>query len=367
MGLLDGVQNFTPAFTGRQLAQSSGRGAAQAFTSGMNARTARKSQELSEARFSDEQADELRAIERLQEFHKYTLGDANAPTDSVGKANHIIGKLTADPTWLADPRTSKAANAVFSSASKVIGMNLQMERLKNSSLAAQTQQRLVSQQTQMLEDIAKTGPDGAAAVGDLFVKDQDGNMPATDPAKFSYVAGLYKKFGATSNQGVDPIDVRLIEKEDEYRRTGQIEKADLLKSILSEKGREKGRVAVEPRPYTITVDEGGSKVTKRLTEEEYLNRPVDDEETLKLIEQYRSAKSNAASGNERPGPDAISPLPTYRSKADKLKSQLLEKGVDADTGKRITQKKKRVRVRGPGGATGTVEEGETLPEGWSFE
>lgn len=172
---------------------------------------------------------------------------------------------------------------------------------------------------------------------------------------------------ASIKEAAQPETVTLIETAKKYRAEGDSRSANMIEAILAERGRAKVGVVSEPRPYTITVDEGGSKITKRLTEEEYLNRPVDDEETLKLIEQYRSAKSNAASGNERPGPDAISPLPTYRSKADKLKAQLLEKGVDADTGKRITQQKKRVRVRGPGGATGTVEEGEKLPEGWSFE
>ncbi len=37
MSLFDGVENFTPAFTGQQIANQTGAGAAQALTSGMNA------------------------------------------------------------------------------------------------------------------------------------------------------------------------------------------------------------------------------------------------------------------------------------------------------------------------------------------
>lgn len=335
MGLLDGVQNFTPAFTGQQLALEAGSRLAAGFQRGVNNKNASRQMDLQEEKFTDEQKQREESLLRLNEFRNYTTG-GEVPPGSVGKANHIISKLTADPSWLADPRTSEAANSVFAAASKVVSMNLQLERVKNSSIAAQTEQRLLAQQTQMLEDIAKTGPDGAASVAGLFIKDQDGNLPALNPSRFSEVAELYKKFGATSNRGVEPMDVRLIEKEDEYRRTGQTEKADLLKSILSEKSREKGRVIAEPRPYTITVEEGGSKVTKRLTEEEYLNRPVDDEKTIKKIEKYRDLKSKLSEGDQKLGPD-WNPLASSRQDQLKnLRDELQGLGVDAETGKRIT-------------------------------
>lgn len=172
---------------------------------------------------------------------------------------------------------------------------------------------------------------------------------------------------ASIKEATQPETVTLIETAKKYRAEGDNRSADMIEDILKERGRAKAGVVAAPRPYTITVEEGGSKVTKRLTEEEYLNRPVDDEETLKLLEQYRNAKTQAAAGNERPGPDMLSVLPTYRAQMESLKQELIQKGVDPETGRRIGAQKKRVRVHGPGGETGTVEEGEKLPEGWSFE
>jgi hypothetical protein len=59
--LFGGVENFTPAFTGRQLAIAAGSASAGAFTSGMNAGSGRmnaetnqRQQDFSEKRYNDQ-------------------------------------------------------------------------------------------------------------------------------------------------------------------------------------------------------------------------------------------------------------------------------------------------------------------------
>lgn len=63
--LFGGVENFTPAFTGQQIAIQAGSGAASAFTSGMNAGTSRKSQGLQQQKFNADQMMQGKQMEAL--------------------------------------------------------------------------------------------------------------------------------------------------------------------------------------------------------------------------------------------------------------------------------------------------------------
>lgn len=74
--------------------------------------------------------------------------EISSRTLSLDKAKKIIKAYTENPSWLADPRTSHAANSVFSAAAKVVGMNIQMERInaqaEATKLKLNTDTRLIN-------------------------------------------------------------------------------------------------------------------------------------------------------------------------------------------------------------------------------
>lgn len=74
MSLFDGVQTFTPAFTGRQLAIEAGKGAGQSLSRGMGSVTNSKSQGLQQQKFNTEVRQYESAIKRLDEFAKRRRG-----------------------------------------------------------------------------------------------------------------------------------------------------------------------------------------------------------------------------------------------------------------------------------------------------
>lgn len=68
MALFDGVQNFTPAFTGRELAIRAGGGAAQSFSSGMNAGANVEQNRLAREKFDADQKDSQKQVEYINKF-----------------------------------------------------------------------------------------------------------------------------------------------------------------------------------------------------------------------------------------------------------------------------------------------------------
>lgn len=68
MSLFDGVQNFTPAFTGQQIAIEAGKGAGQGISRGMSGATSGKSQGLQQQKFDTETRQYDSMIKRLDEF-----------------------------------------------------------------------------------------------------------------------------------------------------------------------------------------------------------------------------------------------------------------------------------------------------------
>lgn len=134
-----------------------------------------------------------------------------------------------------------------------------------------------------------------------------------------------------------PETVTLIETAKKYRLEGDAKSADMIESILLERGRTKAGMVAPSRPFTITTeDASGNKITQRLTEEEYLARPVTDKDELALLKEYSETKAALSSGDMKRGPD-WNPLATPRGqRMESIRAELKAKGIDADTGKRIT-------------------------------
>lgn len=113
-------------------------------------------------------------------------------TLNLDKAQKIIKALTDDPSWLADPRTSHAANAVFGAASKVVSMNLQMEKLMSQAEAAKAKNSMTRQVATSLLKMAESGPEGASIASKWYAQGSDGKQLWEDPSNFSSILADYK-------------------------------------------------------------------------------------------------------------------------------------------------------------------------------
>lgn len=113
-------------------------------------------------------------------------------TLDVARAEKIIRAFTKDPSWLADPRTSQAANSVFSAASKVVGMNLQLERLASQAEAAKARNSMEKQVGNSLLKLAESGPDGAKIASKWYGPGDDGKPLYQNPTNWSAILSDYQ-------------------------------------------------------------------------------------------------------------------------------------------------------------------------------
>lgn len=90
MALFDGVQNFTPAFTGQQLAIQSGQGAGQSISRGMQTAQRGKAQDLNEREFEFNKKKYEDMIKQLKLHDKALSGalSGSGPTD-YGNPNNV--------------------------------------------------------------------------------------------------------------------------------------------------------------------------------------------------------------------------------------------------------------------------------------
>lgn len=97
--------------------------------------------------------------------------EGKMPPLNLARAQHILDRFTEDPSWLANPRTSRAANAIFSAASKVVGMGIQMERVTNMGIATKNLNEFTKQKVDALSKVAAFVPEddvtGQAELGRL--------------------------------------------------------------------------------------------------------------------------------------------------------------------------------------------------------
>jgi hypothetical protein len=263
-----------------------------------------------------------------------TNGRVRMPEQNLANSYKILNFYQDNPQWLANPHTMHAANADFSQASKIIGMNLQLERLSNGSSAQRTRQQLIKQQLTMAEEVAKADP---SSVASYFVQGENGVLPIEDINNFPAIAALHKQHvTAKTKPGTTPELVNLIEAAKRFRAEGDVKSADQIDAVINERGRSKGGAASEPRPYTLTIeDQNGAKVTRRMTREEYDQMsPVTSEATAKKLTRYAELKAELATGNRKKGPDWNPIANDFTVEMSKLKSELQTEGIDADTGKR---------------------------------
>lgn len=76
--LFGGVENFNPAFQGRQLAIQSGQGAGQSISRGQNSATHRMNQNLQNQQFQFRRAqyiDQIKRLELLRSWLDSQIGD----------------------------------------------------------------------------------------------------------------------------------------------------------------------------------------------------------------------------------------------------------------------------------------------------
>lgn len=259
-------------------------------------------------------------------------------TLNVERAQHILNKFTTDPSWLADPRTSRAANSIFSAASKVIGMNIQLERVNNQSQVARSQQLMLKNQLAMVEEVAKSNPE---AVAHFYVPDEQGNMGVTDLKNMPAIAALHKQYVAPKDIQPKAMSVTLGD-------------GTIVQGVYNPAT---GAFQEQKQPASPEI-----AANKRHTVQ--LEREISA-----LEKQYVAANADylkAMAGKKTPDTEAKG----FKAKADYYRAQQKQK-QDALEKLRTTPEpaatQKRVRVIGPGGKRGTVVEGESLPEGWSLE
>lgn len=112
MGLFDGVQNFTPAFTGRQLAIESGRSAANALLGGMQIKNQRDRINL-DRKMLDAQAAER---DRQAEAEARARAKAQRVSQLFGNArdlSSVFDVISKNPHIMADPDTQPLVRGII--------------------------------------------------------------------------------------------------------------------------------------------------------------------------------------------------------------------------------------------------------------
>lgn len=128
----------------------------------------------------------------------------NSGTLNVARARHIVNKLTADPSWLIDPATAHAASAVFGAATKVIGMQLDIERATNTSDARKSQNEFTKLKIRGLNSLSGLVPgndvEGQRELGRLNRMASSMSSPDFDLEDFSAgISAMESKYAAKSD------------------------------------------------------------------------------------------------------------------------------------------------------------------------
>lgn len=141
--------------------------------------------------------------------------EGKMPPLNLARAQHILDRFTEDPSWLANPRTSHAANAIFSAASKVVGMGIQMERVTNMGIATKNLNEFTKQKVDALSKVAAFVPEddvtGQAELGRLNGMVSTMSTPDFNLQEFSAgVSRLQSRYQRTA-QGKEPVFKTLVD------------------------------------------------------------------------------------------------------------------------------------------------------------
>jgi len=407
--LFAGTENFVPAFQGRQLAIESGRGAGASISRGMNTAEARKRGELAreESEFSrgmsSEQTGRLPALKswldsqiRDDEPMPFT-GETSASTGldlppprdwarsgsgetlNVAKAQKIINAFTADPSWLADPRTAHAANAIFGAASKVVGMNVQLEKVNSQLEGAQARNSISRDVGRSLLKMSELGGNASRTaakwnkLGDngrpLWEDSSNWEAIMEDASKYENPAGkassltmqdgtvlqgFTDRFGNFHQSQMQTIGAQQqatasnIDKRFENQKELAGVKFQNQKDLMKDKAFWSA-LGTEEKTILGRYDKAYSSALREV--ENFQKAGVLDSDNRMISARARVAdlaiKQQKFLDLVRPEPEGAAGITNATTTA--------------------APSTEKVRVRGPNGQTGKAFSGQTLPEGWSFE
>lgn len=292
---------------------------------------------------------------------------ASGSTLDVAKAQKIIKAFTDDPSWLADPRTSHAANSVFAAASKVVGMNMQLERVNALSEASKARNSISSRVGQSLLKLAETGEVGAGIAAKWYALGDDGKPLYENPANASAIFEDYKSHVAgTAKQFSHGPIATAYENARAAEEAGNFDEAQIHRDY-----------AAKLAGHSLKTDEQiaekakASKIATLTTDLRSLETKYDSANA----EYKKQLKLHPGTAEEPESQEASA----FRAKAEYFLRQknAKQKQIDALTAPTPATNApatsapaptaKRVRVVGPNGEKGTVIQGETLPQGWSLE
>lgn len=192
---------------------------------------------------------------------KQFANSGSGQTLNVAKAQRIIQAFTDDPSWLADPRTSGAANAVFGAASKVIGMNIQLERANAQAEAAKARNSTAGMVGKSLLKLAEGGGEGAKWAAQWYAPGNDGNAKYEDPATWADILRGFENYSVKTEKPTR--ERQLLNEALDAEANGSLEEAEILRDAArrvqsirktapiqnaEEYGRLIGEAAKEPDP-----------------------------------------------------------------------------------------------------------------------
>lgn len=279
------------------------------------------------------------------------ISTAQPKTLTVDKANKIIRAFTDDPSWLADPRTSHAANSVFAAAAKVVGMNMQMERLTNASAAEKVKNEFTKQKVDALAKLSPLVPEddelGQSELGRLnsMVGSPDFNLQEFSAG----VSRLQSKYKAPTPLSLIEARDKAVQKHIEMRAETQGGLAEKRFQNQKELMRQKelwGSLATEEKTILGRYQKDYDSATRMI---ENLQKAGVTEDDPRMV--AANIKRGLVAERQTKFLEAVRP----------------EMTTTAPTATQPSASVKRVRVTGPNGEKGTVVEGESLPQGWSFE
>lgn len=257
----------------------------------------------------------------------------------VEKAYRIMNRLAANPSWFEHPKTKHMAEAAYITAGKIVSLNLQMERLSANAESARGQNLTANQVGSSLLKLAEGGGEGAKWAAQWYAAGENGKAKYMDPNNWEQILKGYENH-SIEKKGVAPTDVQLLNFAKQYRDEGDITNATRLEAIVDERGRNKSAAQKVEKSVTVTTDPLlGNRVTRKMTEEEFAkseaSKPLElDSETKSQLSEYAEEKAAISTGDTAKGPDWLG-LSNRARNLNELKTKLTQKGIDADTGRKI--------------------------------
>lgn len=267
------------------------------------------------------------------------------PPLNLSRAQHILDRFTEDPSWLANPHTSHVANTIFSAATKIVGMNIQMERVNTQAEVAKfkynTDNRLLlhlndgiakvrdmTAVAEIQDEVKANGPSPRAiSLLNAQLKLQE---DATAAAKLSDKKEL---IGVRTDASKSMEDVRFQhQKELQALRAPKAGEPPEVAALRKEHAVAQKSFDTAKAQYRMkkgTSDETG---TQAAYNSRFVSLKEKEDELDAAIQKYESKKQPAASAPDASAPDASAPAikrPTKAIAADYVQRLGREKAIEA--------------------------------------